>query len=74
MNNVSRFSRDHVVEYSKRTVLSCVEPVCLCWGRFGASFLFSVKNLNMGHVKRGGGLFHIGVVRAVSIFVVSILT
>ena len=22
---------------------------------FGASFLFSVKNMNMGHVKRGGG-------------------
>ena len=31
MNDVCRFSRDHVVECSERTVLSCLEPVCLCW-------------------------------------------
>ena len=30
-----RFSRDHVVECSERTVLSCLEPVCLCWQCFG---------------------------------------
>ena len=35
MNDVCRFSRDHVVECSERTVLSCLEPVCLCWRRFG---------------------------------------
>ena len=35
---------------------------------FKVCFLFSVKNLNMGYVKPRGGLFHIGVVRAVSIF------
>ena len=29
MNDVCRFSRDHVVECSERTVLSCLEPVCL---------------------------------------------
>ena len=31
MNDVCRFSRDHVVECSERTVLSCLEPACLCW-------------------------------------------
>ena len=34
-NDVCRFSRDHVVECSERTVSSCLEPVCLCWRRFG---------------------------------------
>ena len=34
MNDVCRFSRDHVVECSERTVLSCLEPVCSCWRRF----------------------------------------
>ena len=34
-HGVCRFSRDHVVECSERTVLSCLEPVCLCWRRFG---------------------------------------
>ena len=29
MNDVCRFSRDHVVECSERTVLSCLEPVCV---------------------------------------------
>ena len=29
MNDVCRFSRDHVVECSERTVLSCLELVCL---------------------------------------------
>ena len=38
MNDVCRFSRDHVVECSERTVLSCLEPVCLCWRRFGRYF------------------------------------
>ena len=38
MNNVCRFSRDHIVECSERTVLSCLEPVCLCWRRFGKFF------------------------------------
>ena len=36
MNDVCRFSRDHVVECSERTVLSCLEPICfycLCWRR-----------------------------------------
>ena len=28
MNDVCRFSRNHVVECSERTVLSCLEPVC----------------------------------------------
>ena len=37
-NDVCRFSRDPVVECSERTVLSCVEPVCLCWRRFGRCF------------------------------------
>ena len=36
--NVCRFSRDHVVECSERTVLSCLEPVFLCWRRFGRYF------------------------------------
>ena len=31
MNDVCRFSKDHVVECAERTVLSCLEPVCLCW-------------------------------------------
>ena len=31
MNDVCRFSRDHVVECSERTVLACLEPVYLCW-------------------------------------------
>ena len=34
MNDVCRFTRDHVAEYSERTVLSCLEPVCLYWRRF----------------------------------------
>ena len=38
MNDVCRFSRDHVVECSERTVLSCLEPVCLCWRRFERYF------------------------------------
>ena len=38
MNDVCRSSRDHVVECSERTVLSCLEPVCLCWRRFGRYF------------------------------------
>ena len=38
MNDVCRFSRDHVVECSERTVLSCLEPVCLCWRPFGRYF------------------------------------
>ena len=38
INDVCRFSRDHVVECSERTVLSCLEPVCLCWRRFGRYF------------------------------------
>ena len=35
MNDVCPFSRDHVVECSERTILSCLELVCLCWRRFG---------------------------------------
>ena len=38
MNDVCRFSRDHVVECSERAVLSCLEPVCLCWPRFRRYF------------------------------------
>ena len=38
MNDGYRFSRDHVVECSERTVLSCLEPVCLCWRHFGRYF------------------------------------
>ena len=38
MNDVCRFSRDHVVECCEGTVLSCLEPVCLCWRRFGRYF------------------------------------
>ena len=30
MNDACRFSRNHVVECSEKTVLSCLEPVCLC--------------------------------------------
>ena len=29
-----------VVECSERTVLSCLEPVCLCWRRFRKSWLY----------------------------------
>ena len=36
--NVCRFSRDYVVKCSERTVLSCLEPVCLCWQHFGRYF------------------------------------
>ena len=38
MNDVCRFSRDHAVECSERTVVSYLEPVCLCWRRFGRYF------------------------------------
>ena len=38
MNDVCPFSRDHVVECSERTILSGLEPVCLCWRRFGRYF------------------------------------
>ena len=38
LNDICRFSRDHVVECSERTVLSCLEPACLCWRRFGRYF------------------------------------
>ena len=38
VNDVCRFSRDHAVECSERTVLSCLEPVCLCWRRFKRYF------------------------------------
>ena len=33
-----RCCRDHVAGCSERTVLSCREPVCLCWRRFGRYF------------------------------------
>ena len=45
MNDVCRFSRNHVVECSERTVLSCLEPVCLCWRRF-RSISQNVANIN----------------------------
>ena len=38
MNDVCRFSRDHVVECSEGAVLSCLEPVCLWWPRFRRYF------------------------------------
>ena len=38
MNDVCRFSRDHAVECSERTVVSCLEPVCLYRRRFGRYF------------------------------------
>ena len=40
MDGVCRFSRDHVVECSERTVLSCLEPVCLYWRHFGRYFSY----------------------------------
>ena len=32
------YMQSYVVECSERTVLSCLEPVCLCWQRFGRYF------------------------------------
>ena len=34
MNDVCRFSRDHVVGCSERIVLSCLEPVCFMLATF----------------------------------------
>ena len=36
--NVCQFSRNHVVQCSERTILSCLESVCLCWRHFGRYF------------------------------------
>ena len=38
IDDVCRFTGDHLVECSERTVSSCLEPVCLCWRRFGRYF------------------------------------
>ena len=49
MNDVCRFSSDHVVECSERTVLSCLEPVCLGWQRFGRGTSEQLKRIFLPH-------------------------
>ena len=56
MNDVCQFSRDHVVECSERTVLSCLEPVCLCWRRYDHNInctFYTTRTLRtlLSHVK-----------------------